>query len=288
MSLLPLLTFTVYAAETIISPLPDNALPTVIGVSKPEVSFAQLAPAAAVLGTSVETTPTPAPAPTPLPARKKNFTIAVLGDSMADTLGTDVPDLGVQLSKFYPGVNFNLLNYGVGATNIEYGLTRITNGYNYLDKQIPSLASKNPDVVVVESFAYNPLPNETTLDRYWLDLAHIIDSIKSNLPGAKILIAATIAPSAKTFGDGADGLSFSQTDKQQRVNLIKSYLEDAIAFARGEHLPLADAYHASLGSDGNGLETYINQGDHIHYSPAGRVLFAAKIAQAIFTNRLLE
>ncbi len=299
MRLFSLLAFTVYAAESIISPLPDNVPQPVVNATKPQVSFSQLTTAASgasVLGASVEITPTPAttplpkatPAHAPLSARKNNFTIALLGDSLVDTLGPGIPDLQTELKRFFPGVNFNLLNYGVGATNIEYGLTRITNGYNYLGNQIPSLVSQNPDIVVVESFGYNPIPNEINLDRYWLDLAHVIDSLKANLPNARILMAATIAPDAKTFGDGAAGLAFSPIDKQQHVTLIKSYLEDAVSFAKSEHLPLADAYHPSLGGDGNGLEAYINQGDHIHYSPAGRAFFARIVAGAIINNKLLE
>lgn len=298
MNLLSIFAFTVYAAEMIISPLPDKLPEAGLTESKPEVTFAELSQATsgAVLGITAEISPAPTliPTLTPTPTiaalttRKKNFTIALLGDSMVDTLGPDLPDLRQQLSKFYPGVNFTLLNYGVGATNIEYGMSRITSGYNYLGKEYPALASQNPDVVVVESFGYNPLPNEINLDRYWLDLAHVVDALKASVPGAKIVLAATIAPNARTFGDGAAGLSFSPTDKQQRVNLIKSYLENAVSFARGEHLPLADAYHASLGSDGNGLESYINQGDHIHYSPAGRSLFSRKVAETIVNNNLLQ
>jgi len=33
---------------------------------------------------------------------------------------------------------------------------------------------------------------------------------------------------------------------------------------------------------------YINNGDHIHYSDAGRSLMGSKIAQAMIVNKLLE
>jgi hypothetical protein len=42
-------------------------------------------------------------------------TIAILGDSMVDTLGRDLKSLSQTLSQYYPRVTFNLLNYGVGA-----------------------------------------------------------------------------------------------------------------------------------------------------------------------------
>ena len=129
--LLTLFAATVMAAETVLSPLADDALTQ--PVQTPTVTFGQLttsfAPQGDVLGATTETqpSPTPTPTPTPRPTRKKSFTIALLGDSMIDTLGPDVPALKSKLSSLYPGVAFQLLNYGVGATNIDYGLERLTN-----------------------------------------------------------------------------------------------------------------------------------------------------------------
>jgi hypothetical protein len=102
------------------------------------------------------------------------------------------------------------------------------------------------------------------------------------------VIAATIAPNWDVFGDGAPFISFSPEGKKQKVQHIDSYIESTIAFARGEHLPLADAYHPSRGADGNGKKSYINGGDHIHYSDAGRAFFASILADTIVASRVLE
>ncbi len=298
MSLLSLFAFTVFAAETIISPLPDNLSTTPEFITKPDISFGAIIspiPDTNVLGETTTVLPTPTPTPTPTPqapvyvAKKSHYTIAVLGDSMVDTLGPGVPALAGLLKNSYPGVTFTILNYGVGATNISYGLERLTHDYDYLGNHIPSLVSQHPDIVVVESFGYNPYSfDQGALDKQWLTLAAIIDVIRGQLPGTKIIIAATIAPNANVFGDGAAGLSFGPVDKQERVTVIKRYIENAIRFAQGEHLPLADAYHPSLTSDGNGNLAYINGGDHIHYSGSGRALFAQAVFGAITGNRLLE
>jgi lysophospholipase L1-like esterase len=121
-----------------------------------------------------------------------------------------------------------------------------------------------------------------------MQLATIVDILKAKLPGVKIIIAATIAPNSTVFGDGAAGLSFSPQDKIERTTVIKQYLDSTVKFARSQQLPLADAYHPSLDANGNGKLTYINGGDHIHYSDAGRTFFAQKIADAIVANHLLE
>lgn len=312
---------TVLAAESLLIPFNQTI---VSPVPQPEISFAALNPGwytPAVLGETTDTdtpsdsdqatpssaqsmyftmevtlTPTPPPnpptgGPTPVPKpklRKNSYVIALLGDSMIDTMGPGIPNLQKLLTQTYPGISFQLLNYGVGATSILYGKQRLANSYEYLGTQLPSLLSTRPDIVLIESFGYNPLPPELgDINTQWLTLSQIVDEIRSALPLTKIIIGATIAPNASVFGDGAPGLSFDTVGKKEHTDRIKIYIENAIHFAQSQHLPLADAYHASQNGDGDGNIKYINSGDHIHYSDAGRALFAQKIFTAIEGNRLL-
>lgn len=249
----------------------------------------------AVLGAQTNVSPTPTPSPTPkssgkkLQQKKTSVTIALLGDSMTDTLGKDAKELITSVRAIYPTLTTRILNYGAGGTNLEDAITRITAEYTYLGVTYPPLVSQKPDIIVIESCGYNPfIKPDGALDRHWLALAHTVDAVRAHLPNTKIVIAATIAPNDTVFGDGAAGLSFGQNDKRQRVAVIKQYLDNAVRFAKSEKLPLADAYTPSLGPDGNGKLEYINAGDHIHYSPKGRTLMAQKIAEAISQNKLLE
>lgn len=288
MNLLSLFALAVYAAGTVISPIPDDVAVAIPTPQKPKISFGQIVsaptptPQAVPAGRQVLAAVTVAPTPTPIATKKKSYTIAFLGDSMIDTMGPSLPAVNNKLSLSHPATNFTLLNYGVGGTNIDYGIERITNSYNYLGNQIPSLASTHPDIIVLESFAYNPFSGaDGGVNRHWLALAKATDTIRQNIPGAKIIIAATIAPNRTVFGDGAAGLSFSREDKVIRTALISRYLDSTVKFAQSQGLPLADAYHASLDGNGDGILTYINGGDHIHYSDAGRALFAQKVVAAI-------
>jgi len=301
MDVLSLFAVTVFAFEGIISPLPDDGQ-----IGKPTVSFESIT-SPVVLGETTAVVPTPILTPitpTPLPtiaesptptryesrsARKNAMTIALIGDSMVDTLGPDFPALKSLLATSYPKTQFTILNFGVGGTNIDYGLERLTHGYTYLDKPYPSLVSRQPDLVVIESFGYNPYSfDEGALDRHWLARAQAVDIIKSQVPSAKIIIAATIAPNNTVFGDGVPFLNFDSAGKKRRVGIIDSYLDSTVRFAQSQHLPLADAYHLSMDASGNGKIQYINPGDHIHYSDEGRAFFAKILLNTIISNKLLE
>ncbi len=272
MDLLSIFVGVVLAAEAILSPIPDEAPTAIVSVSKPDVTFGQL-PVPEVLGTTTDE-----PTPPPLITRKSSYTIAVLGDSMVDTLGPGVPHLANALKQIYPRTTFTVYNYGVGGTNIDYGYERLTSDYLYLNSPVPALVNRTPDIVIVESFGYNPYSfDEGALDKHWLTLAAIVDTLKNRIPGVKIIIAATIAPDSTSFGDGAANLSYNQEEKQKKTDTIRSYLQNAIRFADSQNLPLADAYTPTSASPSR----YINPGDHIHPSDEGKTLFAQKVADAI-------
>lgn len=302
MNLLGLFSFVVYAAELIISPLQDNhqtALPSPL--QPPAVSFGQLISETSlsqnILGAESTTLPTPTttpittPTPTPIPhvTRKPHMTIALLGDSMIETLRSGVPDLKKKLISYYPNTAFTILNDGVGSTTIDSGIDRLTKDYVVNAKKIPSVVSQQPDLVIVESFAYNPYTlDEGALTRHWLALARIVDIIKQELPDSRMLLAATITPNAKTFGDGAPFISYSDNEKHEKVMTIKAFLDNTVRFARSENIPLANAYNPSVMRDGNGNWTYISPTDHIHYSTKGRLFFVDTLYEAIVDQKLLE
>jgi len=218
--------------------------------------------------------------PPPASSNKGQLTIAVLGDSMVDTMGEYLPYIDSALKNYYPNYFFNLLNYGAGGTNIEYGVQRLTSGYDYLGKPIPSLVSTNPDIVIIESFAYNPWGGEQSdLDRQWLAMAKTVDIIKSQTH-AKILFLSTIAPSKTQFGQGPGGINWSSDQAYEHAQKIEKYLQNTINFANSQGYPLVDAYHPSI-VNGDGNLSYISAHDHIHPSVAGCQLIAGLVAKKL-------
>ncbi|MBU3935153.1 SGNH/GDSL hydrolase family protein [Patescibacteria group bacterium] len=231
-----------------------------------------------VLGLS---TTSPAPTPTPPSPLLQNIggegrviTIALLGDSMIDTIPSDI--LEKSLNLYYPYYKFNVLNYGRGASNIEQGLSLL-----------PSLLSQKPDLIAVESFAYNNFGNnQSGIDRQWLTLGAITTEIKKNLPDTPIVLTATIAPNSIIFGNGSP-YTFTSLEKIEKTSTIKLYLKNIINFATSQNFPLADAFTPSLKND-QGDPQFINSNDNIHPSDQGAQFFCDTLASTIFQNKLIQ
>lgn len=218
---------------------------------------------------------------------RTTYSLIVLGDSMVDTLGRDLPDLKKLMSSNFPRYSFAILNYGFGATDLESGLKRLTHGTKYLSKYYPPLLSFQPDILVVESFAYNHWTGEKSdLDRQWLTYSKIIDTVREKSPGTKILFAATIAPNALKYGDGV--LNWGKDLKWQSAQITRAYLQNMIGFANSQNIPVADAYTPSLDKEGNGLLEFISSYDNLHPSKEGAVFFSQKIVEAMKSNNLIQ
>jgi hypothetical protein len=194
-------------------------------------------------------------------------TIAFLGDSMIQTLDSQI--IEKSLNRYYPNHKFNILNYGQGGTGIEFALSRL-----------PSLLSEKPNIVVIESFAYNNFGNtQSGIDRQWLALSAITTDIQKNLPDSKILLATTIAPHSVVFGNGSQ-FNFTSLEKIEKTNTIKLYLQNLVNFATSQNFPLADAFTESLVNKQGNLN-FISKTDHIHPSPQGVTFFADTLTLAI-------
>jgi len=213
---------------------------------------------------------------------ESELTVAVLGDSMVDVLQPDLPQLESALKSYYPNTTFELFNFGVGASDLEYAVQRLTNEYEYLGSKYPSVLSVQPDVLVLESFAYNNFGyGQEGLDKQWLLIGEIITKTETLSPDTKIVLASTIAPNSTVYGKGIDGIQWNQAERLVRTETVKEYLQNIVNFATSQDYPLADAYHASLDGYGEGKPVYINAQDNLHPSGPGGELFCQKVAEAI-------
>lgn len=245
----------------------------------------------------IETTPTPSSqvlgikttnplVMPPIGGNGQIIDLALLGDSMVDTLNQDLCQKSFQ--KYFPTTKFNLLDYGYGSTNIESAIKRLNESTTYLGKDNPSILSQNPDIILIESFAYNNFGNsESGINRQNQALTILTDTIKKRLPDTKIILASTIAPNSISFSNGVKNIYLSSFEKIEKTSTIKLYLQNLINFANKNNFTLADAFHPSLfGQDG--LDLLIDSVDHIHPSELGSELFCDTVAKSILESHLIN
>lgn len=215
----------------------------------------------------------------PIGGEGKIVSLALLGDSMIDTLSDDICQNS--LRKYFPATKFNLLKYGYGSTTIESAIERLTKTTTYLDKENPALLSLSPDIIVIESFAYNNFGNsQKGIEKHQELLQEIIDLIKEKSPETKIILASTIAPNSISFASGIKNMHLTAFEKIEKTSTIKLYLQNLIYFAKKNNLPLADAFSPSL-YDENGSSDYIDSVDNLHPSNLGTELFCDTLAKSL-------
>lgn len=260
---------------------------------------APAASAATVLGESTQITSTPTiltptnlPLPSPLPTQqitptkipiptlpKSEYSIAIIGDSMVDTMGERLEYLEKELKKKYPQTNFKLYNYGIGSETVEMGLNRLDKEFNYQDRHYPALSQVKPDILIVASFAYNPFfPYDR--NKHWLLLASLIEKAKTISP--QVYTLAEIAPVGSKFGQGPHGVNWSQDTALTHSNRIIEQLENIIGLSRNLNVTLIDAFYPSQNSNSAyGKKEYVNSDDGIHPSVTGHQFMAEKIVQIV-------
>lgn len=223
------------------------------------------------------TNPTFTPSPSPKP-KKSTYTIAVIGDSMVDTMGEDLSYLRESLAARYSKTSFNLYNYGIGGQNVQQGLDRINQSFTYQTRTYPPITQINADIIIVTSFAYNPFSPHNR-DQHWLTLTEFVNQTKQT--GTAVYMLAEIAPVRTGFGDGPGGINWPAELAGQQAENIRQQLENAVNLASSLQLPLINAYQKSLIDGKFGDRVYVSAHDGIHPSVEGHLLMAGLIAQTI-------
>lgn len=210
---------------------------------------------------------------------KKNYVIAVIGDSMVDTMGTKLPYLTHTLKVRYPKVNITFYNYGIGAENIETGLRRFDDSFAYQDRRYPSISELNPDLIIVGSWAYNPFSNHDSTKHEEM-LAMIIH--KSKKITTNVYVLKEIGPLENKFGKGQVSLGWGEEGTVNHVVKIRELLANVDKVSYKERVSMIDVYSISQKVDSKlTQETYISEYDGIHPSSIGHYLTAEIIANTI-------
>lgn len=211
--------------------------------------------------------------------KKKSYVIAAIGDSMIETMGDSLDYLKAELKKKYPGTEFAMYNYGIGAEKVTGGLDRFDKPFSFAAKNYPPLPHLNPDVLIVGSYAYNPF-DEYSHDGHWLALADLVTRARLITPNVYIL--AEIAPLEKNFGKGPGGVNWPPEIVAGHVPKIIEQMENAIGISKVLQIPLIDVYDKTrVEGSKYGKVEFVNSHDNIHPSVWGHVFTAQEITNTI-------
>lgn len=209
---------------------------------------------------------------------KNSYTIAILGSSMVDTMGENLDYLQQSLKNNYPNTQFKLFNYGMGSQNVAEASGKFSQPFSYKTRNYPPINQIGADIIIVDSFAYNPLfPYDK--EQYAQNLTSLVEQAKTT--GARVYLLADIAPLKNGFGRGPGGIDWTDEAIKTQVEHIIEQLYVAIFVANSTHVPLINVFVASQIDGKYGNPTYVSTNDGIHPSVAGEVLTANIIASTI-------
>lgn len=243
-------------------------------------------------------TPTPTHEPpfgtykVPTIPKKDFYTIAMVGDSMTNALGPHGGKLSEQLNSLYqstPGHQHILIdNYAQGGTNILEMFDQMNKKITMGDVVLSPLLSRQVDMILIESFGYNPLsqfPTQEGLAKQTQTLEQTMKLLIKQHPKTAIVFVATIAPNKETYAQ--DEKIGNLSDRINEAEERMAYIKNHIAFARTHSIPLIDIYDASLTQNGDGNLLYISSTDHIHPSFMGINFIDSQIANFIYQSNIL-
>ena len=210
--------------------------------------------------------------------KKQHYIIAAIGDSMVETMGDSLDYLKKALQDKYPHTEFVMYNYGIGSENVEEAISRLDKPFHYGNKDYTPLKELSPDIIILGSFAYNPLTTENP-DLYWSKLAEMISNTKKITQNVYLLVE--IGPLYYGFGTGPGGVNWPEDKAREQSQKIKKNLENAIGLAKITDTNLIDAYTPSLKKSGIVDPKYVSTHDHIHPSIEGHEFMAKIIADTI-------
>ncbi|OGM25887.1 hypothetical protein A2962_00470 [Candidatus Woesebacteria bacterium RIFCSPLOWO2_01_FULL_39_61] len=240
----------------------------------------------------------PAPSPTPTPFNpfpynppkipySRAYRIMLVGDSIIASLGPNAQLLRQHLIELYPEHEFVNYNYGFGATSIETLPERLSQETTYKEQKFQSILSQGFDLIIIETFAYNPLPQYSDGEGLAKHISTLDESIKQIIlkkPEAVVTIMTPIAPSKTLFAKGVYDLTPIERAEWAEERIV--YINKVIEYAREKQIPLINVYEKSLTPQGEADLKYINPDDYIHPSAAGVDLISRTIADFIFSKKI--
>jgi len=214
----------------------------------------------------------------------RRLTVSLLGDSMTDTLGPACLPLREALEEAFPDIAWVFRNHGVSGTRADYGLYRLTRDYPRDGGVVKSVAYDDPDLIIVESFAYNHIIDRAEgLPHYRAALDAIVDGIAASTR-ARVLFVRTIPPDHHAFLDGVPNyFGVPASDRARLAAVVDLYMAEAASWAATRDVLCADAYGAARAAIAGGIphRLFVDPADNIHPSLFGHRFVARQIVDTL-------
>lgn len=219
----------------------------------------------------------------PIVAKSERYDIYLLGDSMMNAFGPRGGQFNEILSKANPGTFFEISNYAQANQSILLLPARLREPVQAdTDLLLKPIIEGDPDLIIIESFGYNPLSQFGTtegLKKQEEVLTEVMTTLTNRFPNTAIMFLATIAPDKKTYGKNISHASADGRWAQAEERI--EYITNHIDYALTHNIPLINAYEASLDGEGDGDTKYINPDDNIHPSAEGLAHMARVMTKRI-------
>ncbi len=192
-----------------------------------------------------------------------------------------------RINAAYPESGFIIDNYAIGSQNILNLPKMLTEELSIDGKLEPAILDRDFDILVIESFANNPLsdlPRAEGLQKQEEVLTQTIEKLLQEKPNSAIILLATVAPSNQY------GLGSLNLPPELRVNYAKErrdYLENFTRYAQEHNLPLVNAYEATRLPDGDVKPGFISSDGNIHPSQQGIEFMQDAIADLIINQEII-
>ena len=239
-------------------------------------------------------TPTPFVFSTYVPPKiekKDVYTVFMIGDSMTHALGPHGGTFNKFINDLYKNDHKEFLidNYAEGSTNVLSLNEKMTTKTTTWDSTFEPLLSRDFDLILIESFGYNPLSQfglEDGITRQNQALTELMTTLVSTHPNSAVVFVATIAPSKEKYALKIL-LNIHAEDRSRQAEERMTYIKNHISYAKSHNIPIINIYDKSLNEQGDGNLKYINTHDYIHPSLAGVDFIGHEIANYIYDNQIL-
>ena len=248
----------------------------------------------------VQSIPTPSPkidipfgtyTPPRIP-KKEVSGIFMVGDSMTEVLGPHGGKLNEYINTLYqstPGHQRIVIdNYAKGSTNMSGLQDMMKQKLVVGDAVLDPLLSRKFDLILVESYGYNPL-SQLGIEGGIKKQTELLDQLMWTLTEAHsdsvIVFVATIAPNRANYSSKVNP-NTTVAERTEQANERIAYIKNHIEYARLHTIPLINIFEKSLTEQGDGNLRYINPDDSIHPSFAGVDFISQEIANYIYENQI--